>query len=116
MTERTMVQIHNELTAKALAIVEAKNHDYRGGQGDLFANFRGSVSLGIPPVVGVMLRMQDKMMRIKTFVERGTLAVKAESAEDAVIDLINYSVIMGGLLAEMRAAQPALPRPGQEHG
>jgi len=91
---------HTKLCDKARKIMEDKNHDYRGGSGDPFANFRGSTQFGINPVVGILLRMQDKMMRIKTFCEKGQLKVKGEGVEDAILDLINYSVLMKGIIDE----------------
>jgi hypothetical protein len=98
-----LVELHHHLCDSARKIMEAKNHDYRGGSGDPFANFRGSTSLGIDPILGIMLRMQDKMMRIKTFAEKGTLKVKGEGVDDALMDLINYTVLLGGLCHEERA-------------
>ena len=46
------------------------------------------------PALGIMLRMQDKMQRVRTFVNKGTLAVQEESWEDACIDLLNYSILL----------------------
>lgn len=98
-----LLAAHDKLTSAAKSIMRAKNHDYTSGSGDPFANFRGSSALGIDPVVGILLRMQDKMQRVKTFVEKGELQVKGEGVEDAIIDLINYSVLMYGLSQESRA-------------
>lgn len=92
--------IHKRLCKQALGIMEDKNHDYRGGTGDPYANFRGSTSLDIHPVVGILLRIQDKMMRIRTFVEKGELKVKGESIDDALMDMINYTVLIKGLIEE----------------
>ena len=100
-----LVERHMALCTKAREIMAAKNHDYRGGSGDPFANFRGSVSLGVDPIVGILLRMQDKMMRIKTFVEKGTLRVKGEGVEDAILDMINYAILLDGLSREERAVK-----------
>jgi hypothetical protein len=76
-----------------------KNHDYRGGDdNDPFANFRGSTSLGIQPILGILLRVQDKLMRIKTFEEKGELKVKGEGIDDALIDVINYMVLIRGMI------------------
>jgi hypothetical protein len=73
--------------------MRAKNHDYSGASGDPFANFRGSEYLGINPVLGMMLRQQDKMMRVRTFVQKGQLAVASETVKDAILDQINYLVL-----------------------
>ena len=98
--ELPIIALHRELTEKSRSIMARKNHDYANGGGDPFTNFRGSSNLGIDPILGIMLRMQDKMQRIRTFVEKGTLKVVGESVEDAVLDLINYSVLMAGMIKE----------------
>jgi hypothetical protein len=98
-TER-LFRIHKELNDKGLSVMESKNHDYRGGTDDPYANFNGSKSLEIHPVVGMLLRMQDKMMRIKTFVEKGELQVKGEGVEDAILDIRNYAVLIAGWIEE----------------
>lgn len=95
-----LLELHHSLCKEASDLMEKKNHDYTSGSGDPFANFRGSEYLGIHPAVGVMLRMQDKMQRVKTFVEKGELKVKGESVKDAAIDLINYTILLYGIISE----------------
>jgi hypothetical protein len=92
-----LVERHMDLCQKARDLMAAKNNDYRGGTGDPFANFRGSTTFGINPAVGILLRMQDKMMRVKTYAEKGLLQVKGEGIDDAIIDIINYAVLLHGL-------------------
>jgi hypothetical protein len=98
---------HMELTNKARKLMANKNHDYRGGSGDPYANFRSAPQLGITPVQGILLRMNDKMMRVKTFDEKGELQVKDEGLEDALIDIINYAVLIGGLIQEEKHSDHA---------
>ena len=95
----------DELHAKCKAIMAAKNHDYRGGSGDPYNNFRGSVSLGIDPIVGILLRVQDKLMRVRTFSDKGQLKVKGESIEDALIDVTNYMALIFGLVKEKQRGE-----------
>jgi hypothetical protein len=52
---------HDRLTKASREIMMKKNHDYRGGTGDPYANFRGSTLLGINNINGILLRVQDKM-------------------------------------------------------
>jgi hypothetical protein len=92
------------LNAKGRAIMMEKNHDYRGGSGDPYANFRGSRFIGIHPITGILLRVQDKMMRIKTFVEKGELKVQDEGIEDALVDVQNYMDLIYGLIKEEKNA------------
>jgi len=91
-----------EIYESGSAIMRQKNHDYRGGTGDPYANFRGSTNLGIDPIVGILLRVQDKIMRIKTFAEKGTLKVEGEGVKDALIDVTNYMALIWGLINETK--------------
>lgn len=104
MSATRLLEQHDELCKSAKDLMTRKNHDYTSGSGDPFANFRGSSYLGIDPVLGVMLRMQDKMMRVRTFAEKGELKVKDEGVKDALVDLINYTVLMYGLISEGKPA------------
>ena len=82
-----LIATQKELCDEARSIMEAKNHDY-GGHNDPFANFREYGELGI------MVRLGDKMSRIKTFLEKGELKVKDEGFRDTVKDAINYLGIL----------------------
>lgn len=82
-----------------LELIEAKNRDYTNG-GGAFANFEKSTEFGVDPLVGVMLRMEDKIQRIKSFVKTGSLAVKGEGVEEALQDVIGYASICLGMLEQ----------------
>ena len=75
--------------------MQKKNADYAGKGGDEpFANFTRCEAMGICRTeAGMLVRMTDKMSRLSSFVESGTLEVKDESVEDTCLDLINYSVL-----------------------
>ena len=111
ITPEQLFELHSRLTEEARKLMERKNADYSSASRDPFANFRMSGLLHVPPAIGAMLRMQDKMARLLSFIERGNLAVSEESWHDCVVDLINYSVILHGLLEELAAgkADPATP-------
>ena len=98
----------DELYQKARSIMEAKNHDYRGGSGDPYSNFRGSIVYDIDPIIGILLRMQDKTKRLETFARKGNLLVKGESVDDALVDIINYCALIRGLIKEKTPATPAV--------
>ena len=70
----------------------AKNHDY-AGKDDPFANLRASRDLGISPVAGVVLRLNDKFSRLKSFLQQGVLKVKEESIVDTLKDISVYCLI-----------------------
>lgn len=76
---------------------ERKAHDY-GSWADPLANIRGSQDYGVPPWVGAMLRANDKVQRIKAFLQRGEL--KNEPVEDSLLDLAAYAAIALALRRE----------------
>ena len=104
MKPETLFRLHEETCKKTLDIMRAKNSDYCGGTEtiDALANFKSAKSLGLHPVTGLLLRMQDKLMRIKSFVNDGQLQVAGESVDDACEDLVNYSILAKALLTEER--------------
>ena len=81
-----------------------KNSDYTGGKksNDIFANFRSSEILGVNPVLGIMMRVMDKIQRIRSFTEDGKLEVSDESVYDACEDVINYMILAKAMFVEQR--------------
>lgn len=77
---------HNSLCSSALSLMMKKNADYACDT-DLFRNFRYFGSLG------VLVRLSDKLARLRTFEERNTFSVTDESLRDTVMDAINYLII-----------------------
>lgn len=67
-----------------------KASDY-GTDGDVFANVRASQEFGVEPWRGALVRLNDKVVRLKTFCIKGTLA--NEGVEDSLMDLAAYSLI-----------------------
>jgi hypothetical protein len=80
-----------------------KAADYGRGE-DPFANVRAGADFGVPAWVGVMIRANDKMHRIKSFIQNGEL--KNESVEDSLKDLAAYALIALVLLREEQAKKP----------
>lgn len=105
MTRTQLLELHTELTTAAKSLMERKNADY-GANADPFANFRMSSLLHLQPELGVLLRMQDKMARLVSFIEKGELKVKEEGWKDSITDVINYSVLLCGLLIEKTGGEP----------
>tara|TARA_Y100000310_G_scaffold175913_2_gene176065 strand:- start:6457 stop:6975 length:519 start_codon:yes stop_codon:yes gene_type:complete len=93
--------MHQEVCSAARATMVQKNHDYTSGSQDPFANFRNSSKFGVHPVLGIMIRMDDKMMRVKTWIEnKGKLKVNDESVLDSIDDNINYLILMRGMIVD----------------
>src|SRR5271166_4599289 len=76
---------------------ERKSAEY-GQSEDAFTNVRSSKAFGVPPWVGVMIRAHDKMIRVQSFLQNGSL--KNESLEDSLMDLAAYAVIALALRRE----------------
>lgn len=105
MNRAQLLELHDETCRKARAIMERKNNDYAGGKDsgdDPFANFKMAAMIGIHPAIGLLLRMMDKVQRIRTFTLDGGLAVSDESVDDACDDIVNYAILCKGLLRESR--------------
>lgn len=89
MNRGQLLGLHAKLTDDARKLMVVKNQDYGTGD-DPFRNFRRRGLLGI------LVRMEDKLARLETFVERGDLKVVDEQVRDTVIDIINYAVLFEG--------------------
>lgn len=86
-----------------------KQYDY-GKDEDPFANLRASQEFGVPPWVGAVIRLNEKVTRIKSFVAKGEL--KNESLPDSLIDLSIYALIALILFEEDEIIDP--PNPVEE--
>lgn len=78
-----MKKIQNE----ALELFTKKNADY----GDAFATYG---------VIGVLMRIQDKLQRSMSITKNGVNLVNDERIRDTLIDLHNYSAMALMLLDE----------------
>ena len=65
---------------EALELFEKKNNDY----GDAFAKFG---------VIGVLMRIEDKLQRALNITNNGITLVKDERIEDTLLDLHNYAAM-----------------------
>ena len=76
-----------KVQAEGLALFTRKNIDY----GDAFAKYG---------VIGVLMRMEDKLQRSMSITKNGITLVKSEGFRDTLIDLHNYSAMALMLLDE----------------
>jgi len=104
MTTKELLKLHDDTCRKCKVIMEKKNSDYTGGSQatDIFANFNSSKILDIHPVQGLLLRLIDKVQRIRSFTNDKELSVPNESVEDACEDIINYAILAKAMLIEER--------------
>lgn len=104
MTTNDLLQLHIDFCESARDIVAAKNHDYTDGSVDPFSNFRMSELVGVPGELGILIRTLDKLKRIQTFVNKGKLLVQTESVDDAIKDVINYMILLKGMITMRQEA------------
>lgn len=96
MNREQLLQKHDQVCAAAKALMEKKNHDYSGNGANesIFGNLISCEKLGMCKMeMGILIRMQDKLARLQTFVQAGQLKVKDEVIQDSVQDLINYGIL-----------------------
>ena len=87
---------------------DKKQQDY-GTTEDPFANVRASEEFGVPAWQGCLIRMNDKVSRLKTFCKKGTLS--NEGVEDSLRDLAVYSLIALVLFREGAASSASAIAP-----
>ncbi len=102
MTKSDYLELTRETLADVEYMIKKKNHDYTGGSTDPFSNFRMSMIEGVPAETGLLIRIQDKFQRIRTFLSRGTLEVDGEGIDDAIHDIIGYMLVLKGLIHEQQ--------------
>ncbi len=76
-----------EVQAEALALFTKKNADY----GDAFAKYG---------VIGVLMRIEDKIQRSLSISKNGITLVNDERIQDTLLDLHNYAAMALMLLNE----------------
>ena len=105
MTSKQLIELHDQTCKSCRYIMLKKNNDYTGGKKatDIFANFNSSKILDIHPVQGLLLRVIDKVQRIRSFTNAKELSVPNETVEDACDDIVNYAILAKAMLLDERA-------------
>lgn len=73
-----------KITESMANTYERKNVDYGDSFGESFEEFG---------LISSVVRMNDKMNRLKSFVNNGDYQVKDESIKDTLLDLANYCIM-----------------------
>jgi len=104
MTIEEVITMLEETTNSLKDTLRKKSSDYTGGEvsKDPFANFKATETLDVDPVIGVMIRIMDKIQRIRSFVYDGKLKVSNESVYDAFDDIIGYTILAKAMTQEKR--------------
>lgn len=76
-------EMFKDIVDEMYEIYIAKNSDYGSSVSDTYKDFG---------LVSFLVRMQDKMNRLKTLNNKESL-VKDEKIEDTLLDLANYSIL-----------------------
>ena len=93
-----------ELLDEVRALHLSKSQDY-GSQSDPLANIRqGAEFVNIEPWRGCMVRIADKVQRLRTFCQTGRLV--HEGVRDTLLDLSAYSLLAIVLFDEGNRAAP----------
>jgi hypothetical protein len=86
-TMNNRVEQMRDIQNKALELFSRKNADY----GDAFAKFG---------VIGVLMRIEDKIQRSLTITQNGVNLVNDEGIKDTLLDLHNYAAMALMLINE----------------
>lgn len=70
-----------------------KNAGYSGDGVDRWANFRLAEAFGVSTLLGVMVRMSDKWIRITNLIKNPKFDQVGESIDDTLFDLASYALI-----------------------
>lgn len=87
----------HELLKQAGVLHDLKQGDY-GKNNDPFANVKATEEWGIPAWVGAMIRLNDKVARLKSLASKGSL--NNEAATDSFMDIAVYALIAHVLFEE----------------
>jgi hypothetical protein len=109
MNREELIEFFNDAVDEARQLIESKNHDYAGEDGDKpFANFTRVESLGITSTErGFLVRLTDKLSRLSSFCESGNFQVD-ESLRDTCLDIVNYSILYLAYCESQKAYLPTI--------
>ena len=82
-------------------VYEAKDSDY-SATGLPMGNLRKCEDAGIDAWRGCLVRIGDKMSRLENFLNEKDYKVVSEKAEDTIVDLANYAILMSCLVEEVK--------------
>lgn len=89
-----------ELLEKMKVLHEKKNKGYSGDSEDRWANFRMAEDFGVSAVLGCLVRMSDKFIRIQNLIKNPKNEQVGEAITDTLMDLASYALIAICLLNE----------------
>lgn len=78
------IELYQQIVGDMEALYIAKNKDYGNSVGDTFDRYG---------LVSFLVRMEDKLNRLRTLNQSQDAAVKDERIEDTLQDLANYAIL-----------------------
>jgi hypothetical protein len=100
-TQEDLLKYHERLTTEARALMKGKNTDYAKDQ--IFGNLDVCENVGLCSTeMGILIRIFDKLSRLKNVLEAGQAEVKDESVQDTLLDVINYATLIGAKQVQRR--------------
>jgi len=85
------VKRFREIQDEQFELHKRKNHDYAAKE--YLANLKASEAFGIDPMVGIVVRLTDKLSRVASFTKQGILEVKDEKITDTLDDIAVYAIL-----------------------
>lgn len=93
------LQDAQQLLNRCLQLLASKNHDYSETQ-DAFANFKLAAHIaGIPTEQTLLTLLGMKLARLNQLLGKSKQP-KHEAVEDTLMDIINYTLLLRGILQE----------------
>ena len=110
MDRNELLKFHTSVCEDAKNLMNLKNRDYAGNGGtEPFANFTRCEAMGVCQTeAGILVRVIDKISRMSSFLESGKMHVEDESFYDAMIDVVNYMVLLGAYVQDKDGSEPEL--------
>ena len=107
MNRDELLKFHTSVCEDARNLMKLKNRDYAGNGGtEPFANFTRCEAMGVCQTeAGILVRIIDKISRMSSFLESGKMHVEDESFYDAMIDVVNYMVLLGAYVQDKDSTQ-----------
>ena len=88
-----------ELLTRGLELMKSKAHDYTDNK-DNFWNFKETAAIsGVTPAQVALVQVGHKVSRLVQLVGNGKEPMN-EKIEDTIVDLINYLLILRGIIKE----------------
>jgi hypothetical protein len=102
------LQDAQQLLNKCLQLLASKNHDYSETQ-DAFANFKLAAHIaGIPTEQTLLTLLGMKLARLNQLLGKSKQP-KHEAIEDTLMDVINYTLLLRGILQERNLQSDTRP-------